>query len=325
MSCDDVLTYCDVFTYCKDKNDINCKCLADNTRQQFDFECALAHGLVKASEDVFKYSAETAMNIIASLFTPQGLKMLGIFTGIDVTGKVFYNAVARCIARGLGKDVLERASQLAIEAGSGELITNAMLNTVITSAVKEGTIASIAFSGLKLIETFCSTFMAIQFFIQLIGAIFDAWDPFGYGEELDARSLEQFSNMFNDGFMRTFLSTASVGKDEFGRPIYFTQWPIEYYADNILNDELSSDDDEGKIFGYCLTYWNNLKINSNGEEIKYGDDKNLPSNDDFSRYARSFSLIISDNNTAVAKWLYKWLPIVIFLLGLLIVLLILLK
>lgn len=311
---------CDVFTYCKDKNDISCSDLTDNTRQQFDVECKLATDLSKG----LKISGETAMNIIASMFTPEGLKMIGIFTGIDVTGEVFYNAVARCIARGLGKDVMERASQLAITEGE-ELITNAMLNTVITSAVKEGTIASIAFSGLKLIETVCSVIMFIQIIIQLLGAIIDAWDPNGYGEELDARSLEQFSNMFNDGFMRAFLSTASVGKDEFGRPIYFTQWPIEYYADNILNDELSSEDDENKIFEYCLFYWNHLKINSNGEVIKYGDDKNLPSNDDFSRYARSFSLLISDKNTAVANWLYKWLPIVIFLLGLLIVLLIILK
>ena len=315
---------CDVFTSWKDKNNISCAGLLDNTRQQCDVECKLADDLVKASEGFFKYSAETAMNIIASLFTPQGLKMLGIFTGVDVTAKVFYNAVARCIARGLGKDVMAAASKAAIDSG-GELVTNAMLNTVITSAVKEGTIASFAFSGLKLIETVCSTLMFIQMVIQLLGAIIDAWDPAGYGEELDARSLEQFSSMFNDGFMRIFLSTASVGKDEFGRPIYFTQWPIEYYADNILNDDLSSDDDESNIFKYCLEYWNNLKINSNGEEIKYGDDKNLPSNDDFSRYARSFSLIISDNNTAVAKWLYKWLPIVILLLALLIVLLILLK
>lgn len=321
------MSTCSIDTYCNNQNDPSCSNVPQSVRDNYYKICQTRENWEKAGIAI----GSLPMNILASIFTPEGLKIISIFKGLDLTGSVFYNAVARCIARGIGPEVMAAAENAVAEGGTS-LVTNAILSTVIAEAVEEGSRAYYAFRALEMLTTGAEIFLWFLFLVQIIGGIIDQVDPLGINNELDAESLKRFSDSFNDMFMRSFLSNVSIGKDEFGRPIYYTQWPIEYYADDFINDSLQELDPDNyqknyqmKLFTNTLEYWNNLHFNSNGDVIVYKNDNNLPSTDDFSIWARSLSIVFADQNTSVAKWLYNWLPLLILLLVLLVVLLIYIK
>ena len=276
-----------------------------------------------------KFVVTVPLTMIQGILTPEGLAFLAKFEGVLLGGELVMNVMLRSLAKGVGKNIMESAAKMALEEGttrfSFAFINNAIMTKALTTAIEAGSYASYALTTLKLISTSASVVLSILNIVMIIGMIIDMIDPSGYNEMLDADNLEEFIKYFNLSFTTSFLDGFINGQDEFGNPIYGAVWPVEYYADQMLNNETTEEYD-AKAFIYNIEYLAALKYNSLGQLICYGQEqKTLINNPMIEKAAKRFSLILSDNNTIVYDWIYRLWPILLVFLILIIIFLVALK
>ena len=213
--------------------------------------------------------------------------------------------------KGVGSGVMEAAGVLAAKEGA-IWVNNAILTTVLAGAVKEGSMAAIAFRLTKMLSTAVSRFANILAVIQLLGMILDAWDPVGYGQELTAETLQHLVDEFNRTFQATFMNQVPIGSDEFGKPIYPDAWPIEY----IVPPDQESEDEN--LWLYIVEYLDNLKFNSDGYPIirPPGGDLIFPN---WGKVADNLFLQWTSGNTVATQYLHNqgrkiigWLALILF-------------
>lgn len=269
-------------------------------------------------------------SLIQSILSPEGLEMIGIFEGIKLTGKLAQNAMLRAITRGAGFEIREEVAKQVAEKGL-MFANSALMSHVLAGAVKEGSIAARAFMFTQLISRTAGYLSSILDIMMILSMILDAWDPAGYGQEMNAESMQSLNDEFNSKFINMYLEESTLGQDEFGRPIYGATWPVEFYADIILADETSNNIDYEKLrLSLQSEYLYNLKVNSNGDPIVWqkGGGYGLPdliSNDKFEQLAKQYSNILGDNNSIVANWIDKYFLIILGILLLFIIILVFIK
>lgn len=297
--------------YCKNPS-LYSKKLTTNQKTFYDNICNTRKQLNLNWSKLGTSVASFPADMLNSMLSPEGLKMLSIFMGIDLSGKIAMSAILRTISTSVGEEVMKTASALATEKGSF-FISNSLLTSVLSEAVEEGSIASKALMVTEMISEGAGEIMGILTIVQFLGAIFDSWDPNGYGNELNAESLDIINNQFNIKFMQKFLSTVSAGNDEFGNPIFYSSWPVEYYADPIIANE-KKNIYQKKFFEYTTEYLQNLTVNSNGETIYWGpidSDHNIITPNWFENYAKKYSDVLADKNTVVSNWINKYLLLIL--------------
>ena len=277
---------------------------------------------------------DLVLAFVQGIFTPEGLQMISEFEGVLLTSELALNVMFRSIAKGLAGNLLEKAAIMAAEQGTTKFgiafINNAIMTTVLSGAVKESVWAVRAFSTLKFLQAGANILLWWLNILMIIAFILDAWDPGGYNQMLTAEILAGYVNQFNDGFASSLLSDFVVGNDEFGNPIRGTIWPIEYYADYILNDDVlgpeKSKEYNDKSFLYNIEYLDSLKYNSLGQLICLGDkQKSLITNPMIQATGKKLSVLLSNQNTIVTNWVYRLWPILVIILILIIIFLLLIK
>jgi hypothetical protein len=304
----------DINKYCS--NPLSFDFLPEETRKYFDHICELKATIntdwKKELEKLGIAVVEFPAQMIASILTPSGLEMLGIFLGIDLSSKVALNGILRGIARGVGPEVMEAASALAIEQGAW-FMNNAIMTTVLTEAVEEGSLAALALSTTVAISEAISTAASVVGIVQILAAIVDAWDPEGYGQELNAETMEIVGDKFDAEFTSRFLGMVTVGNDKFGRPEHFARWPIEYNLDSVVG---SGGGTSKSTFEYVFEYLNALQYNSDGEPLFPRPSGGSLMSDDFGVVADEFAVVVANKNTVVARWLRGHVVLVLVVVGL---------
>lgn len=296
----------DITTYCK--NPRLYTNLPSDTRKFYDGICKTRKSLSLSWDKQLKRFgigiAEAPEKIISNILSPEGLEMLGIFTGVDLTSKAALNGILRGIARGVGPEVMELAAEQAVESGAF-FINNVIITSVLSGAIEEGTAAAAAFSVTEAVASGVSSAASAIIIIQFLGLLVDLWDPSGYSQELNGETMDIINNEFDIAFANKFLEAMTVGRDRFGRPIHFGQLPIEYRMDAELigSEEAENIEYQKKLYQYTFEYLNNLEYNSDGHAMKPrilgGEllDENI-----FQNFANSFWVILENQNTEVIKW-----------------------
>ena len=304
--------------------------LSEKTKIYYDNICLLRKGIAgdwkKRLKTIGKGTeviAETFGNMFLSIFSPQGLEMLSIFMGINLAGKLAMNAMLRVIASGVGPEVMAMASEQAIKSG-GYFVSNSILSTVLSNAVEEGTAAAKALEALEVTADAVDIFMIILTIVQFLGAIMDTWDPEGYNNQMNADALNHINSKFNEQFMISFLNHVTQSNDEFGRPILYATWPVEFYADSLIATSKKKKY-EVKKYKYVSDYLLYLKVNSDGEPIVWPSGTDIISLSHFQKFAREYSLVVADKNTVVANWVNKYWVLLLGILLIILIILILIK
>lgn len=291
-------------TYCK--NPSSYKNLPAETRQYYDRICSMKQnvsiGWKKQLKKLGISLLQAPEKIISNMITPQGLEMLGIFMGVDLTGKAALNGILRGIARGVGPEVMEVAAEQAAEKGA-LFINNAIISSVLGGAIEEGTVAAAAFAVTEAVSSAVSAVSSVVIIIQFLGMMVDMWDPLGYSGELNAETMDIINNEFDIAFANKFLGMITVGRDRFGRPIHLGKLPVEYRMDIELLAE-DQKDLQLKRYVYTAEYLNSLDYNSDGYAMKprIKDEGDLLDSKVFNTFANSMALTLSNQNTEVVRW-----------------------
>ena len=244
--------------------------------------------------------AEAPSKMISTILSPQGLEMLGIFTGVDLASKAALNGILRGIARGVSPSVMEIAAEQAVKEGAF-FVNNAIIAAVIGSAVEEGTVSALAFSITETVSGALSTATTVAVIVQFLGMLIDMWDPLGYNEELNSDAMDVINSEFDVAFANKFLAVMTIGRDRYGRPIHFGQLPVEYRVDAELAD--NSLDYQKKIYQYTFEYLDQLEYNSDGHAMKPRvKEGHLLDEKVFNDFAHSFVYTLSNQNVEVFRW-----------------------
>lgn len=314
-----------LFDYCENPSDF--ANLTDEQKKKFDEICkSIEKGKgEKRGWNVLKNlsisTAQLIPEMIAGIFTPEGMKMLGIFMGVELGGNIALNFMYRGIAKSIGPQVMQTAAELAAKENA-LIINNAILSSTLAKATEKTLISKAAFNLTRYIAQSLSKAVGIAMQIQFVGAVLDAWDPSGYNKVMNAKTINDFNKTYNQVFMNKFLQNNVIGFDANGNPVYDLSWPVQFYVDNIISSK-KEDYYSDKVLLYSLEYLNNLEFNSNGEKIDRSLDKKLITVNDFRNALNPYAQMFANQNTVVAGWLEKYWPILFVIL--LIVLIILFK
>lgn len=314
--------------YCK--NPIEYKNLPQKTIKYYNNICDTRKQIDSDWNKLIKKAGATAEEIpvamLNSIFSPQGLEMIGIFEGVKITSKVAINGLLRGIARGVGPEVMEAASALAAEEGA-MYVNNAILQTVVGIAVQEAVEAEMAYRALTLAIDLGTELLAGLAAVQMLSMIIDIWDPAGYSKELNADSLSTMVTSYNYAFASQYLNDDSSGYvDEFGNSEPANIWPVEFYADMDREfQQINKDKYNYKFWTYSVEYTKNLKINSNGELIIWPKAGNVLDNNWFTKFSKNYSIVLADKNTVVANFIDRYLIILMVIIVIIIIILLLIK
>lgn len=250
-------------------------------------------------------------NILEGIFTPEGIKLISIFYGIDIApemlGRAFYSGILSLSDTAL----YAQASAEAAEKG-GIFATSAMLSTLMTKAAEDSALAATALAVGKVAGYFIDRISGIFIFLSLAMLAFDTWDPCHFNDMLDGPTLKLLSDQINDGFRKQIMSQNSF-TDNDGVTYFINNWPIEYYADNIISSD-KQDVYQSLMFNYIVQYLDALKYNSNGQLIIWPLGGGVPNPSDLQIMATQAFTLVGDNNTVVAKMFQKYWPILLLIL-----------
>lgn len=294
----------DIAAYCNNPK-AYVESMSTDSQRYFDRICETREKMTRNWKKEFakfgKNLAEAPEKMISSILSPQGLEMLGIFTGVDLASKAALNGILRGIGRGISSEVLDIAAKQATEEGA-LFINNVILASVIGGAVEEGTAAAVAFSVVEAVSSALSAAASVAIIVQFLGMLLDLWDPLGYQQELNADAMDVINSEFDIAFANKFLALMTIGRDRFGRPIHFAQLPVEYRVDVELADG-DSLDFQKKLYEYTFEYLDNLEYNSDGHAMKpRATGGTLIDNSVLTDYAFGLRFALSNQNTEIVRW-----------------------
>lgn len=290
------------------------KTLLKSEIEYYDKICALRKQISDKDQKIIDI-INLPVVMIQSMLSPEGLKMMGLFMGIDLVSKSAYKSLLNFLSKGLSQELID---EIAVRAGSeaGSLVSSAIITSVVADSVVEASAASIAISVMSMAAEVIDVAAFLQIILMMIGMIIDTWDPCGFGQELDADSLDKLSDGVNTQFMIKFLEAVSVSTDSVGNTIQLNNWPLEYYADSLSDfQNFNSTQNQVNYWNYSIDYLKSLSVNSNGEKIVW-PNVNAIDNTEFKKIIKTVSISLANNNTYVTNFIDKWWVI---LLGIIII------
>ncbi len=319
--------------YCKDPS-AYITLLPDFTRKYYDSICKAQNQLQNEPSKGKQVGTAIGMipvNMITGLLSPAGLKMFGIFLGIQLGPKLIGGAILRAITKGIGKEVIDFTTELADKEGSF-LASNALMSQIITDAVEEGSAAAVAAATIELITKSLDVIGFVLFIVQMITAIIDAWDPLHFKEQLNAQTLQKLIvDPMNQQFTEILLKNFSTVTDEQGQRVVVIEWPVEYYADQLISNEKGNPPqalcpgtskkcsyDIIKLNAYA-EYLSSLKFNSNGQPLIWPKGGKMLTESDIAKVTDQVDYILADRNVVVALWIKRWWIIIVVVVVLLVI------
>jgi hypothetical protein len=270
------------------------------------------HDIGKKAESAGEGLAKFPLTFVAGMLTPQGMAMLSEFFGIKIGAKLIKNMLLRGIKRGIGEDVTEAISEKIAEEGAF-YANNAILSSVLGDAVADSGVWAYAFEALEYIGDFLSEAVEVVEMIMLLGQVFDALFHMGFNQEVNPSAMQALSNSMNLSFRDRAILVDQI-QDQYGQNLIVGTWPIEWHADNTILPKYGTKKEHSKKMALYITeYLGKLKYNSNGVLINYGKHEGgtILNKNDFNKFIPQLELMISDQNTAVASWIARALPIII--------------
>lgn len=326
--------------YCAHPEDYkNSPDLNNDTRKIYDEFCTMrknANNMSIPSGTAWKYKLEDSiLQLIVSMITPPGIAIMSGVIGGPIVMKAVKAWVGQWIKNGLSKEGLA-AAQKFIEDGGEKYIANSCLladdflqNTAFLSVdVAEvagvesgGRLATVyLFQTAELLGEVASAVGIAMMVLQIIGMIFDAWDPCKLDTQLTADILDAYSQQFDGAFRGTVLSSLGGVQDSYGRLSIPGNWPVEYYAENGILQYKKEDYYAPLRTRFMMDYLGTLEINSDGLPIDHSSDASAlidPSH--ISAVSQRLLAVFGDQNTVVENFIYKWWPAIVGILIILIV------
>ena len=317
--------------YCAHPEDYkNFPGIDDQTRAYWDQYCQVKKQISQQklpdSQSLAWAVPEALKEFIMGIFSPMGMEMMGAFIGTPILYKyVIRNLTGSGIKLLLSESELALADKFITEGGSRYIANSCtLLNKIFGNiayadlevATKAGYSAG-KYSVAKILESVGELFelinpvMDVLFVIQIIGMVFDAWDPCQLNVELDADQIHSFSNLYNTQFRNHVLVSLESTMNSYGHVSINTIWPLEYYAEKSALIPFKNDYYEPIKTKLFMKYVNSLRVNSEGDTIVHYNDGKLISNDDISQMQQSILSTFSNGNTVVENWLLNWWPIFI--------------
>jgi hypothetical protein len=229
--------------------------------------------------------------------------------------------VSRSVVEGIIEESGEKIAEDATYS-AGEYAIGAMLRAA-AGLIADGLI-EIA-GALEVVIEVLDPVMWAMFIVQVMGMIFDMWDPCNLNMALDADALQTFSNSFNQQFLETMLANFSATRDSYGHLMYNAEYPVQYYAEQSALLPLKQDYYNKIYWKLYFQYLTTLTHNSDGYPIYKTGGGTLITGEQLSGWASRDLGFFANNNTVVENWLVKWWPIIGGILILIIVLFIVIK
>ena len=271
--------YSDLIDYCKD----------------YEYSKLNTKGKIKEGIHDFGEKLENLPDIISLMihsmfFTEEGREnmalIMGVMVGPKIVGyigrKLLPNIIKTTLEETLpllGRMVVNFGAELLVETGV-DVVASALVSTVTTEMVINGVLNTLPVIG-QILDIGIDAIFAVLDVLMILGMALDIWDPFGYSKELNAKTLSDISDSFNNIFMK--ISTFGLNLPE------GDNWPIQYYADGIVaNTKLDKEtEDELAVLRilWSVQYLQSLEYNSLGNRIiPYGYNIDLKKYDVNSLY-----------------------------------------
>ncbi len=279
-----------------------------------DFLSKLAISLVSLPYDLFR-----------ALLTPEGVKYIAEFEGLQMGYSLFKISVGVVVARTVNSGAIESISASLTEYLAGKagqsFINCAAIQGMISTAIMESEATALAKQIASLTLESLDVAGTIFMIVNLIGMFLDIIDPQGYNQYISQDMIDKLQATFD-----TEVNNAYLG----GSATY--QLPVEYYVDSsyfvnsILfnrdsgsNDIVMSHDDQLRLSQYNADYLCELLVNSRGETIRWPDSavdntKHLTSHQISGVWDQS-TFALAHGNITVYEFISKyWYIVLIFLL-----------
>lgn len=335
--------------YCKHPEDYkNFPGIDDTTRAYWDQYCQLkkqaSQQSLPDSKAIGNAIPEALQEFIQGFLTPMNLEIMGGILGGPIVYKyLIKNVIGTGVKWALTKGELDAASAF-IKAGGDEYIANScsVLSKLfgnmafVDLKVAEGAEFSggayavarvFAFLG-DLVETVADALnpiMDAMLVLQVLGMVFDAWDPCKLNVQLTAEQLKEFSNIYNNQFRIHVLSSLESTIDAYGHITLNSVWPIEYYAERSALIPFKNDYYDPIRNTLFMKYINSLRVNSDGIPIAHYSGGRLITNKELSELQISTLNLFGHGNTVIENWLLKWWPLLIGIILFLLIIFIVIK
>ena len=305
--------------YTKEKIDYyNSLCTTSSSSQGFDIK-SLAGLVGNDINGAASVLGKAFTNLIEGIFSPEGIKMLGIYLGVDLALKNIYSIVLKRLTYYLASGILKsQLSKAAIKVAAEGAIDFASCNTAVICSVvtKEVITAVSADSTLLKLVAFAGPAAEIVgeilMVLQMISMIFDSWDPCHYNDQMTADALNQYTDDFNKAFRQSGMLAYDSFSDSYGNTEYLNIWPIEYTATKFILDDQTSDEYTDLYTKHMAQYLSSLRVNSDGEAIYVPNGGILLSqlqDSHFQEIENRLSSLLSDGNTVFANFIKKYWPV----------------
>lgn len=274
-------------------------------------------------DDIGKAIPGALEKMVESMISPEGIAMLSVYMGVNLAAKKLYSKIASSIAEELSERMSEAIAKMAADGVSSAAINAATIFVRVFSsnfALKElgdaGLYAvKLMVDGIGWIGEVAIPFLGeAMMLFQLLGMIFDGWDPCNLNFQLDSETISTFNNSFDNVFRQNILRSLTSVTDTYGNLYFFDLWPIEFYADNSILLTEKSDIYDPMLTTFMAKWLCSQQTNSYGQPIAWPTEGKLIDNSVLAQFERSAVLDFTNNNKVIANWAIRFMPIILLII-----------
>lgn len=272
----------------------------------------------KGAEESLDVLGKALSNMIMSMLTPEGMKMMGIFLGVDFGVKTLYKLLLKTVKNYVARGITEEITDLSAKVSADAAIDAASSNAAVMSSELAGEMGVAlaeeqgAVWALEMLGEVFSGIMDIFMVLQVMAMVFQAWDPCHYNTQLSKDAVNQFTASFNKMYREKGVVAYNSFTDVYGRTEYLNVWPIDYTATQFLLDIHSNKEYKLAYTRYTAQYLSSLRVNSVGDPI-YLPNGGVTISQMNSSHWRNMELQLSnafaDGNTVVGNVVMKFWPL----------------
>jgi hypothetical protein len=318
--------------YCKNPEDWKSK-LPTNVIDYYNTICTAREGTSQHKTnigDIGKAFGEELLHMIQGLLSPEGIGLISAVMGINFASKQMFEYFVKSLSKSLTGSVADAMAGMVAEGASEAAINcSAILSNFMSTLTLDAFGESAGkyalgtlLKGAEMIGDIISEVGDILLILQVIGMIFDAWDPCNLSNALDADTISTFNTAYDLTFRKNVVNIADSIQDVYGNSVLIYVWPLEYFADKGFLAQAKEDYYSPIRQKFMVMYLQSLDFNSDGEQINWPTGGNLVTNDILSGLGKTLALEAADENTVVANWLSKWWPLLAFFIMVLIIIIV---
>ena len=304
--------------------------LPEHTMKYYDQYCDARQSVADQNqgtsiEDLGKAVPKALLEMLQSVLTPESMGMLAGVMGINLVSKALFKKLVQSIAQRFSEEMADAMAGMAADGLSSAAINaSAMLSTMLDNAILENVgdvgvyAVGVLLKGAESLADMIPVIGEIMMMLQLIGMIFDAWDPCHLNNELNATAILKFNNSFDNMFRSNMLVSVNSFTDLYGNTYFYDLWPVDFFADYGVLANAKKDKYAPLRAVYMAKWLNSRDVNSNGQPIYWPPGGKVVDQGVLDKLERHVALAMADNNTVVASWIVRYIPVILILIAILI-------